>query len=79
MLTPKTLTALAGFILVVAGMGLFVAQHVWTDHFLYVSKDFEGLGIQLHTSEVGFGVVVVGAILLIVATLGKIPGTRDSK
>ena len=72
-MSPKSLTALAGSILVLAGTALMAAQAVWPDHFIGIVKQLKGLGITLGTNEVGFGtiVIVIGAILLLGASTGR--------
>jgi hypothetical protein len=64
---PIKLLSLAGFILILAGLLLMLAQFILPEHFAGISKEFEGLGIKLHTNEVGFGVIVIGAILMLAA------------
>jgi hypothetical protein len=66
---PRTLTSIAGFILIIAGLGLLVAQIVWPDHFLDLHKQWQGLGIKFNTNAIGFGVLGVGAALLAAATI----------
>jgi hypothetical protein len=68
---PLKLLSLAGFILIVAGLLLMVAQFIWPEHFLGITKTFDGLGVKLQTNEVGFGVIVIGAVLMLAATFGS--------
>lgn len=65
------LVSLTGFILVIAGLLLMVAQFIWPEHFLGITKQFEGLGVKLQTNEVGFGVIVIGAVLLLAGAFGS--------
>jgi hypothetical protein len=69
--TPKKLLGLAGFILTMSGLLLMFAQFVWPEHFLGIKKIFSGFGLTLETNEVGFGVIAIGAVLLLAASVGK--------
>lgn len=71
---PIKLLSLTGFILVLAGIALMAAQFAFPDHFIGIYKRFEGLGITLQTNEVGFGVIVIGVVLMLfAATLSRRP------
>jgi uncharacterized protein YjeT (DUF2065 family) len=67
----NNLLGLAGFILIVSGLLLIVAQAVWHDAFERLSND-----LHWDTIVVGFGGIVIGAILLLGESIGT---TRISK
>lgn len=71
----RKVVSYAGAFLVVTGLLLIVAQVYWHDHFANMAKQLQGLGGQtvgLQTNVPGFGVMVVGAILLL-ATIVRMP------
>ena len=69
---PIKLLSLTGFILVIAGIALMVARFGFPAHFAGIYKEFAGLGLTLRTNEVGFGVIVIGVVLMLfAATLSK--------
>jgi hypothetical protein len=70
---PKKLLALAGFILITGGMVLVIGHFIWPEHFISVSNKFQAWGMKFKTHEVGFGVIAIGGLLLVVASLGKLP------
>lgn len=65
----KVLAAIIGFLLIVIGLGLIAAELFEPQHFAQMYKDLNGVGgFQVHTNVIGFGVLVVGAALLAVAS-----------
>jgi hypothetical protein len=65
----KLLAALTGFGLIIIGLGLIGAQLFEPKYFAQMYKDLSGVGgFQVHTNVIGFGVLVVGAALLAVAS-----------
>jgi hypothetical protein len=70
---PKKLLGLAGFFLIVSGVVLIFGHLVWPDRFVLVSNHFHALGMKFKTHEIGFAVVATGALLLILANIGKAP------
>jgi hypothetical protein len=66
------LLSLTGFILVLAGIVLMAAQFAFPEHFIGVYKTFQGFGIKFQTNEVGFGVIIIGVVVLLAgATISK--------
>jgi hypothetical protein len=49
------------------------AQFAWPDHFANDVKKFSGWGVDLNTNVPGFGVIIIGAILLLASSFGR-PG-----
>jgi hypothetical protein len=70
----KILTALTGFGLIIAGLALVAVEFIEPQQFAQIYKDLSGIGFQLHASAIGFGVLVVGAALLAVASSGTTRG-----
>jgi hypothetical protein len=68
---PKQLSAIAGVILVLSGLVFMAAQFIWPPNFANLVKDYTGSGWSLNTNVPGFGVIVVGAILLIAVSRGN--------
>ena len=65
----KIVAALTGFGLIIIGLGLIAAELVEPQYFAQMYKDINGVGgFQVHTNVIGFGVLVVGAALLAVAS-----------
>ena len=68
----KLMAALTGFGLIIIGLGLIAAEMVEPQHFAKMYKDLSGVGgFQVHTNVIGFGVLVVGAVLLAIAGSGS--------
>ena len=68
----RLLAGLSGFGLIIIGFGLMAAELVEHQHFAQIYKDLSGVGgFQVHTNVIGFGVLVVGAALLAVASSGR--------
>jgi hypothetical protein len=70
---PKRLTAVAGFILILAGIALIVVHAIWPNNFFDHSNHVHIFGMKFKTHEIGFGVTALGAILLVFASLGRMP------
>jgi hypothetical protein len=71
----RRIVSYCGALLVVAGLFLVVGQVIWPLPFQGMSKAIADLGLQhigLQTSVPGFGVMVVGAVLLL-ATIVRVP------
>jgi hypothetical protein len=65
----KILAAIIGLLLIVIGLGLIAAELFEPRYFAQMYKDINGVGgFQVHTNVIGFGVLVVGAALLAVAS-----------
>lgn len=65
---PKLVATIAGMFLAVAGVGLIVAQVIVPGHFANLEKSFGMRNIRLKTNVVGFGVVLLGVLLLLAET-----------
>ena len=70
-MTPTRLTALAGFILVLAGIALLAAQVAFPDRFAGDAKGLQFFGVSLSINEMGYGAIVIGAILLLATSAGR--------
>ena len=68
----KLMAALTGFGLIIIGLGLIGAELVERSILAQMYKDLNGVGgFQVHTNVIGFGVLVVGAVLLAIAGSGS--------
>jgi hypothetical protein len=71
----RRIVSYCGVMLVTAGLLLIVGQVIWPDPFALLVKKLELLGLQrlgLQTNVPGFGIIVVGAVLLL-ATILRVP------
>jgi hypothetical protein len=73
---PKRALALGGFMLLVVGVLFMAAQFIWVEHFAFAVKELSGWGIDLKTNVPGFGVMVLGTVLLLAARFGKLPNSN---
>jgi len=65
---PKSITAMAALFLIVAGVALIAAQAIFPGHFQNMEKTFTMRNLRLKTNVVGFGVILLGVILLLTET-----------
>jgi uncharacterized membrane protein YidH (DUF202 family) len=70
-MSPKQLLAWTGVALVAFGVLFMAAQFAWPDHFANDVKKFSGWGVDLNTNVPGFGVIIIGAVLLLASSFGR--------
>jgi hypothetical protein len=70
-MNPKVIASILGVILALSGLLLVGAQAKWPDHFANLNKTFHGWGVDFTSNVPGFGIIVLGVVLVLASLLGK--------